>query len=116
MSEPTFDIEQVQEQGLESIGPFSVYKLRLGGYRIPQLQGRLIDGMWHFKLDERFGCEVPERYGCEVAWMIANALAIGAGYSCFGENSQPINPFNCRMHGISLSPDLEMAEITDSAS
>lgn len=113
MGEPTFEVEALPEHGLESIGPFEVHKIRLDGYRVPRLTGRLINGMWHFCLDERFGCEVPEMYGQGVAWMIANAMAVGAGYSCFGENSQPINPFKCRISGINIAPEIEMKTVTE---
>lgn len=116
MDDPTFNVEASPEHGLESIGPFDVHKLRLDGYRVPQLTGRLVNGVWHFCLDERFGCEVPEAYGQGVAWMIANALAIGAGYSCFGENSRIANPFKCRMHGITLASDIDLPEISEAAS
>lgn len=110
-----FEVEEAN-RGIESVGPFSVHKIRLDGFRVPQLEGRLVGGTWHFILDERFGCEVPERYGCEVAWMIANALAIGSGYSCFGENSQIANPFKCRMSGINLAPEIETEDATEAAS
>lgn len=100
MNEPTFEVEQQPEDGLKSIGPFQVYRLRLDGFRIPKLEGQLISGMWHFALDERFACDVPETYGHGVAMMIANAMAIGAGYTCFGENSTPRNEFKNRLHCI----------------
>lgn len=94
-----FEVEQTS-LGLVSHGPFEVHKLTLDGYRIPRLAGRVIDGRWHFTLDERYGVDVPERDGTGVAMMIANALAIGAGFSCFGENSQPSNEFKTRTHCI----------------
>lgn len=100
MSEQMVEVERLPEHGLESIGPFEVHRLRLDGFRIPKLEGQLINGMWYFALDERFACEVPEIYGQGVATMIANALAIGAGYSCFGENSAPRNEFKSRLHCI----------------
>lgn len=112
-----FKIERLPECGLESVGPFSVWKIKLDGYAVPFLQGREDDnGMFHLKLDERFGIEVPKEYAHQVAWMIANAYAIGAGYSCFGENSQIANPFKVRMSGISIAPDIEMDEATTTTS
>jgi len=99
------------EHGLESIGPFSQWKIKLDGYRVPYLSGRVDDqGMFHLSLDERFGIEVPEKYAHQVVWLIANALAIGAGYSCFGENSQIANPFKCKLSGLSIAPDNEAEE------
>jgi hypothetical protein len=76
------------------------------------------DGRWYFTLDERFGVDVPERDGPGVAWIIANTLAFGAGYSCFGENSQPLNMFKTRLHCITgavsdieaLQPESESAQ------
>ena len=111
-----FEIEE-PNNGLESIGPFSEWKIKLDGYRVPHLSGRVDDkGMFHLCLDERFGAEIPEQYAHQVVWLIANALAIGAGYSCFGDNSQIANPFKCRMSGISLAPDIEIESASDSAS
>ena len=114
------EILEVKEtqRGLVSHGPFQVHKLTLHGYRIPRLTGRVIDGRWYFTLDERFGVDVPERDGPGVAMLIANALAIGSGFCCFGENSKPSNPFKTQMHQISgsvseidaLSPESESAQ------
>lgn len=99
MSELQLEIEN-PKQGLESHGPFELHKLTIDSYRIPHLTGMRKDGRWYFTLDERFGVDVPERDGHGVAWMIANALAFGAGYSCFGENSQPLNMFKTQLHCI----------------
>lgn len=116
-SEPQLEIEG-PGQGLESHGPFVVHKLTLDGYRIPRLTGQVINGRWYFTLDERFGVDVPERDGAGVAMMIANAMAIGAGFSCFGENSQPSNEFKTRMYCITgavsdidaLQPESQQAQ------
>jgi hypothetical protein len=44
-------------------------------------------------LDGRFSISVPEERGIDVAWFVANALAIGAGYSDLtGEHELPLNP------------------------
>jgi len=116
MDQPTFEIHE-SEQGLESVGPFSEWRIKLDGYRVPKLTGRTDSkGMFHLCLDHRFGIEIPEKYAHQVVWLIANALAIGAGYSCFGDNSQIANPFKCRMSGISLTPDIEMDEVTPAVS
>lgn len=94
-----FDVEP-STRGLESVGPFSVHKITLDGFAVPFLQGREDEnGDWHLMLDERFGMIIPKQYANEVVWLIANAHAIGAGYSCFGENSQIANPYKCRMTG-----------------
>lgn len=101
------------QPGLVSHGPFSQHKLTIDGYRIPYLTGLLKDGRWYFTLDERFGVDVPERDGPGVAWLIANALAFGAGYSCFGENSQPLNMFKTRLHCITEAIADDVADTSD---
>lgn len=100
---------EASRRGLEAHGPFEVNRLTIDGYEIPHLTGKLVNGRWYFTLDNRFGVDVPERDGCGVAWIIATALAVGAGYSCFGENSRPANPFKTRLHCIAgaVSKDSE---------
>lgn len=107
-----FEVEE-PESGLESIGPFNQYKLTLDGYRIPNLEGRqLPSGNWYLALSNSCSIEVPDLYGKGVAWMIANAMAIGAGYTCFGEGAKPLNPFKTRL--IHLNTDsVEMSDCDD---
>jgi len=106
--------------GFESIGPFSVWKISVDGYRVPKLTGRVDEetGMLHLCLDERWGIEIPKQYAIQVCWLIANALAIGEGYSCFGEHSLAGDPnrFKCKVTEIATVPDIEMPEISETAS
>ena len=105
--------------GFESIGPFHVWKIAIDGYRVPGLTGRVYEetGMLHLCLDERWGIEIPKQYATQVCWLIANALAIGAGYSCFGKDSLQGDPnrFKCKITEIATVPDIEIPEATDSA-
>lgn len=110
---PGFEVEEPSRNGIQSIGPFELYRIVVDGYQVPRLTGRLINGMWHFTLDSRFGCDVPEEYGHGVAWMIASAMAIGAGFTCFGENSRPMNEFKCRLLGIGSVITQGVADDTD---
>lgn len=98
------------ENGLRAIGPFGINRLTIDGYQIPKLSGVLRNGIWSFTLDHRFGCDVPELYGESVAWMIANAMAITAGYSCFGEGSVPLNQYSRRLSRLDIAPDIEALE------
>lgn len=101
------EIAETPTNNFESVGPFEIHKIVLDGYRVPRLSGRPTkDGMWSFTLDERFGIDVPEMYAKGVVMMIANAMAIGAGYSCFGENSQEFNPFKTRLFGMDLAAEV----------
>lgn len=101
------------QHGLQAIGPFEVNRLTIDGYEIPRLSGALRDGVWSFTLDNRFACDVPEIYGHGVAWMIANAMAIGAEYSCFGENSEPLNQFKRRLSRLNTVADIDAMEATE---
>jgi hypothetical protein len=88
---------------VEYIGPFQEYRITVNGYRVPRLTGHIIDDVLTLCLDNRFALDVPEEYAIPVVQFVANALAVGAGYSCFGENSEPVNPFNRRMYGIDVA-------------
>lgn len=114
MSEEVFKTSE-PKPGLESHGPFQIHRITLDGYEVPRLHGRVVGDMWYFQLDGRFAVDVPKKYGLGVAWVIANALAIGAGYSCFGENSAPRNEFKNRLHCIQTAftenPDDDLSEV-----
>jgi hypothetical protein len=91
-------------KGLEIIGPFSDYRVAVDGYEVSRLRAVRHDGLISMTLDHRFGCDIPDdKNALSVIWFIANLMAIGAGYSRFGENAQPANPFKCRLTGISLA-------------
>ncbi len=114
INEPlTYEISETPKQ-LTSHGPFSEYRVSLGGYVIPRLEGQLDEetGLWHFMLDKRFGCTVPRQYAEGVAHLIANAMAIGAGYSCFGEGSLMGDPnrFKCKITEITDRPEIDTME------
>jgi hypothetical protein len=96
--------------GFDSVGPFTQWVIRVDGFRVPYITGRVIDGMLHLCLDNRFGCEIPEQYATSVMWFIANAMAVSAGYTSFGENSKPSNPFNTRFSGLEMCPEPEVSE------
>lgn len=82
---------------LEAVGPFETQRIVVDGYEVPSLTGMLKDGRWHFTFDNRFGLDVPEIDGLAVAVFIANVMAVSAGYSCFGENSRPLNQFKRKL-------------------
>ena len=93
---------------IEYIGPFQDYRAVLNGYEVPLVNARETpDGReCHISLDGRFCIVVPAELGEQVIWMIANAYAIGAGYSCHGENIQKVNPHKVRVSGVEFkAPD-----------
>ena len=70
------------------------------GFLVPRVKviENKMTGLWYLTLDERFGVsdvciEELNRW----LWIIANAQAIGAGYSCHGENSIARNPYKTRV-------------------
>jgi hypothetical protein len=61
--------------------PQSERQVIVDGRAIPGLFARRGDRRVVFVLDGRFGCEVPDEYALPVAFALAQALAIGAGYA-----------------------------------
>ncbi len=84
-------------------GPFhqEYHVASVGGYEIPNLKilkrkGKN-DGISTVLLDNRFSIDVPEDQLDPWLWIVANAMAIGAGYSSHGENSCEVNPYKRRI-------------------
>jgi hypothetical protein len=91
-------------KGLEIIGPFNDYRVTIDGYEVPKLRAVRVNGLISMTLDHRFGCDIPDdKLAYPIIHFIATAMAIGAGYSCFGENAKPANPFKCRLIGLNLT-------------
>jgi len=67
------------------VGPFTYHSVVVDGRVIPRLTGNP-DGPAHTMLilDGRFSHSFPNEHVRQAAWMIANALAIGQGYSHLG--------------------------------
>lgn len=91
----------------EFVGPFQEYHhVTVDGYKVPRLlwfpAKGANDGTGMLVLDERFGVECSEDEVQKWAWIIANAMAIGNGFSSFGENCVPMNEYKTKMMGISV--------------
>jgi hypothetical protein len=89
----------------ERIGPFeeSYYSVVVDGYLVPNIKAyKTSENGWKLVLGDRFSILVTEAEINAWLWWVANAMAIAAGYTSFGENCQPSNPFTCRAIGISL--------------
>lgn len=84
---------------LEYLPPRKSYQVTLDGFAVPKIEARETDHgtQCNIMLDERFGATIPAEHAQAVIWLLANALAIGAGYSCHGENSVKANPFKVRV-------------------
>lgn len=96
------------EMGTEIHGPFvPEYRVTLHGYRVPYISATPCeDGRVDVVLDHRFAMPEPIAREEFDRWMpiLANAMAIAAGYSCHGENCGPVNPFQTRMSRIGSIP------------
>jgi hypothetical protein len=80
-------------------GPYDdpPYRLTSGGYDVPLLAAGIDGERVNLFLDRRFGIETTKEECARWIPFLANAMAIAAGYSCHGENSQSINPYKCRV-------------------
>ena len=71
------------------VGPFTSYRVVIHGKQIPKLRGHPIgDNDVELVLDGRFSIITDKETSKSVAWMIANAMAIGAGYSSMSADSK----------------------------
>ncbi len=87
---------------LEYLSPRKSYEVTIDGYAVPFIEARESDNgtRCHISLDQRFGIEIPATEAQSVIWLLANAFAIGAGYSCHGENSRIANPFKVKVNEV----------------
>lgn len=76
------------------IGPFKQWRVQVDGRIIPRLTGYHDGDKIALVVDDRFSHSFAKDDAYQAAWLIANALAIGAGYSHMGaENKdQPFAP------------------------
>ncbi len=101
--------------GAELTGPFvtTEYRLSYEGFLIPYVVAiRQNDGNFHLLVDGRmaFG-NFSEEEIKNLSGVLAYAMSVAAGYSCFGENSvKDPNPFKVGFRGISLKPNLTIVK------
>ena len=90
---------------LEYLPPRVERAVTIDGYAVPKVEAREINTglMTDICLDGRFGIQIPAEYASSVIWLIANAMAIGAGYSCHGKNSSAVNPFQVAVSEITTT-------------
>lgn len=87
---------------IEYLPKREAHEVTIDGFAVPRIEAKEIEHgtLCNIVLDGRFGATIPAGVALEVIWLLANALAIGAGYSCHGENSGPRNEFACRVSEI----------------
>lgn len=83
------------------IGPFEVWKVSVEGRIIPGLTGHPDGNRIALVVDGRFSASFPKELAHDAAWLIAQALAIGAGYPSLGAETKgrPFAPIGCQVGG-----------------
>ncbi len=81
------------------IGPFEEYRVMVQGRVIPKLTAYKDGDKVGLVVDQRFSASFSEDQAWQVAWLLANALAIGAGYPHLGAESkdQPFAPLGTKL-------------------
>lgn len=95
------------------VGPFESYAIRLEGRRIPGLEGKpLADGTVNLILDGRYCINLPAGTAGDVAWFVAQALAIGSGYTHLSAETKgrPFAPQMIEIGTVTTEPDSEADE------
>lgn len=84
---------------LEFLPKRSAHEITIDGFAVPCIEAKeSADGLTcDISLDRRFGATIRAEDAQSILWLLANALAIGAGYSCHGENSVISNPFKVKV-------------------
>jgi hypothetical protein len=86
------------------VGPFEYHRVIVEGRAIPNLTAhRDGPGQIALVIDHRFSVTVPADLGESVAWLIANAMAIAAGYPSMNAETKD-RPFAPRCAELSEIP------------
>lgn len=105
------------EPAVQAIGPWvDSYRLTVYGYEVPYLEAHLDPGtedQWSLSLDHRYGLDCSHAELERWLPFLANAMAVAAGYTSFGEHAQPTNPFHKRLIGLAGVPDRHEHEEPD---
>ena len=86
------------------VGPFEEWRVQVDGRIIPRLTGYHDGDRIALVVDGRFGASFSKDDAYHAAWLIAQALAVGEGYSHLGAASKE-KPFAPR--GMQLVPGKE---------
>jgi len=89
----------------ELIGPFKIYEyysVRARGCKVPHIHCRKLggeqDGYIEVILDNRMSYLIGEDEAEVVLALVADAMAVAAGYPCMGA-TEKMNPFNVKLIG-----------------
>lgn len=85
------NVTQFPKQGAAPdfmIGPFTEHCVVIEGRLIPNLTAYHEGENTVLVVDRRFSITVPKDRAYDVAWLVANAMAVGAGYPCLSSESK----------------------------
>lgn len=85
------------------VGPFQVFKVVVEGRAIPRLTGsKWSEYETELIVDGRFSAVFTDASAKQAAWLIAQAMAIGEGYSHLGamNKDQPFAPLCGRLGSV----------------
>lgn len=102
-----------EPSALDIVGPFEEYRVVWCGYHVPHIQAApMKDGTYYVAVDNRFGIHKSVTREELENWMpiLANAMAVAAGYSCHGENCRRINEYKVGMSRIDQKPSLTIVD------
>jgi len=93
---------------IEIRGPFqAVHKVTVNGYVVPFVTVTLTnDGRFDVVIDDRLGMAGPVSREEFDRWvpLLANAMAVAAGYTSHGEACEALNRHRQKMTALSLAP------------
>jgi hypothetical protein len=86
------------------VGPFEEYRVEVQGRMIPRLTAWKTDEGVNLIVDGRYCVCVPENMGSDLAWLLANALAVGEGYASLSAETKE-RPFAPRSYEIGVETE-----------
>lgn len=106
MSDTVVEFPKAPEPPGFLVGPFEEWRVVVDGRFIPKLTGvRNSNGTILLVVDHRFGVELPnEELARSVAFVVAQALAVGAGYTHLGADA-PGGRFAPMAMGVNALPE-----------
>ena len=81
------------------VGPFKEWRVQVDGRIIPRLTGYRAGDKIALVVDGRFSASFAEDDARQAAWLIAQAMAVGEGYSHLGapNKEQPFAPMGAEI-------------------
>ena len=92
-------IEQLRQEPEWITDPFSASRVVIEGRLIPNLTARRDGDSVTLVVDDRLSVTIPSDVAYQVAWLVANAMAIGAGYPSLSAETKD-RPFAPQARGL----------------